>query len=464
MATSSKSTHPPKSLQKFAEDAAIEALDKLSTRLSSIFCCGGRLQPAQSGIRLHYEIDGNITKIIFPGADEAALAKLMSTSFVTSFGKANQQVSAYEIDPDKFMTSFYPCNAKILGEIESLMVPNGSRIRAELNKLNLCTGPGGHFKSARVDTPRSLDMFGSLVVCFPTQFSGGALVTRHGDQKVVYDWSSTPDDPLSEVCWAAYFSDVEHEFLPVTSGHRLTLTYSLYAEKEKLHSVPPGSPFHNYLQRAIGTPHFMREGGCLIFDCEHLYDFASLNDKEKLPHVLKGADSLIFSTANILNLRVTIKPISQGYDYTSLLPYFPCYSWRHYRVDEGSDEKFCDEFDVNVIVSARWQILLDAMDSEDDEPIVLPADSIKNFSGGICWSSQQMNPSLGWILYSYKQEFPVCQSAVILVEVPPWGDPPRTLAPDSDAQPPAEKKQKIEQEYRRLFDEDNEKLFCWKND
>ena len=36
----------------------------------------------------------------------------------------------------------------------------------------LYSGSGGHFKAA-VDTPRSGDMFGSLVVCLPTQFTGG---------------------------------------------------------------------------------------------------------------------------------------------------------------------------------------------------------------------------------------------------------------------------------------------------
>ena len=461
-------------------------------------------------------------KIVFPGADEAALAKLVSASSVASFGKGNH-CDAYEIDPDKFMTSFYPCNAKVLHEIESLMVPNRSCIRAELYKLNLYTGPGGYFKSTQVDAPRLTlagDMFGSLVVCLPTQFSGGALVTRYGDQEVVFDWSSTSNDPLREVCWAAYFSNVEHEILPVTSGHRLTLIYNLYVEQEKLHSVPPGSPFHNCLQRAVSTPQFMSNGGCLVFYCEHLYDFSSLNNKENLPHILKGDDHLIFSTAIMLNLRVTVKPISEGCgEYTSLLPYFPCSMWRHYRVDDWCDGEFCDKFDVKILQSTRWQMILDAIGSEDGQPIVIPADSIKDCSGGISWSAvfnlikapikttlemleeactdmgyleeidedllqevgvcqedipvildackqlectdQQKRTSLGWILYSYNQEIPVCQSAVILIEVPPWGDPPRTLA--SDDQQPAEKKQKIKQEYRSLFDEDNKMLYCWKN-
>lgn len=223
----------------------------------------------------------------------------------------------------------------------------------------------------------------------------------------------------------------------------------------------------------------------------------------------------------MLNLRVIIKPVSQ-YDYTSLLPYFPsCSTWRHYRVD-GRDGKFCNKYDVNFFQSLRWEMILDVIDSEND-PIVLPPDSIKNCDGGQSWSwsavfnliktpikttlemleeadadmgeleevdedslqeagvckedipiildackqlecsDQQKEPSLGCILYSYNQEFPVCQSAVILIKVLPSSDPPRTLTPDLDGQQPAEKKQKIKQEYQRLFDDDNKMLYCWKN-
>ena len=433
---------------------------------------------------------------------------------MATYDKGTKQVTdlsycdAYEIDPDKLMTSFYPCSTNILSEIESLMVPNRS-IRAELYKLNLYTGPGGHFKS-HIDTPRSGDMFGSLVVCLPIQFSGGALVTRYGNQEVIFDWSSLPDDPLSVVCWAAFFSNVEHEILPVTSGHCLTLTYNLYTMQERLHSVSPHSPFYDCLQRAVGTPHFMREGGCLIFHCEHLYAFGMLNEKEQLPHVLKGADYLIFSSAKMLNLRVTVKPIVEGDEYTSLLPYFPCSTGLHYI---PGDRTFCDEFDVDDLQSLQWDVILYSMHSQDD-PIVLPPDGIKICHGGPSWdtafnlirapiktivamledadtymsenslqkagvdkedipvildactqlecSEQQKYPSLGCILYSYKVEIEVCQYAVILVEVPPWGDSPRTLASDSDS-PVPEKKQKIEREYQHLFDEDNKKLYCWKN-
>ena len=520
MATSSKSI--PR-LQDSAEDATLKALGKLSKDLSSRFCCGGKLQPAQSEVCLNYEVDNEIMKVVFPGADEAALARLVRASSVASFGKGNEQVidpsyrDAYKIDPDKLTTSFCPCSTNILSEIETLMVPNRS-IRAELHKLNLYTGPRGHFKS-HVDTLRSGNMFGSLVICLPTQFSGGALVTRHGDQEVVFDWSSLPDYPMSEVCWAAFFSDVEHEILPVIAGHRLTLTYNLYAVQERLHSIPPGNPFYNCLQTAIGTPHFMRDGSCLAFCCEHLYAFSLLNEKELLPHVLKGVDYLIFSSAKLLDLRVTVKPVVEGtgYGYTTLLPYFPP------ETGTGGYENFDNSNyphlpDASAFERLKWDTMLDSMRiSSKDDPVLLAPGSVKIcgvepswnsvFSlikapikatpemleeadaciydesslkvAGVCEedipiildaydklqrSHWQKNPTLGMYTYYGNEEVSednVYQSAFILIEVPPWGSSPRTLASDSES-PGPEKKGKIERGYQRIFDDDNKNLYCWK--
>ena len=72
------------------------------------------------------------------------------------------------------------------------MMPNIQGVQAELYKLNIYNS-GGFFK-AHVDTPKSEQMFGSFVVCLPTQFSGGELVLRHHGCTVKFDWYS-PDNP-----------------------------------------------------------------------------------------------------------------------------------------------------------------------------------------------------------------------------------------------------------------------------
>jgi hypothetical protein len=55
-------------------------------------------------------------------------------------------------------------------EVRTLLQPGARKVKAELYKLNIY-GPGDFFKS-HVDTPRGPDMFGSLVICLPTDFTG----------------------------------------------------------------------------------------------------------------------------------------------------------------------------------------------------------------------------------------------------------------------------------------------------
>ncbi|RDX41915.1 hypothetical protein OH76DRAFT_174842 [Lentinus brumalis] len=92
------------------------------------------------------------------------------------------------------------------------------------------------FFKSRKDTPRAGNMFDSLVIVFPTPHKGGELVLRHESKTYTFDSSmllSLPD-MSSNVAFAAFFSDIDHEVLPVTSGHRVTITYNLYF-------APPGT-------------------------------------------------------------------------------------------------------------------------------------------------------------------------------------------------------------------------------
>ena len=50
---------------------------------------------------------------------------------------------------------------------------------------------------------------------------------RHQGREQVFDWSGAKG--RNSIQWAAFYSDCEHEVLEVLSGHRVTLTYNLYA-------------------------------------------------------------------------------------------------------------------------------------------------------------------------------------------------------------------------------------------
>ena len=335
----------PKSLQAIALARVVKSLGTQAKSIVSRFCCGGTLDSVDE-VKLAYEKSGDWSCVIFPGAENTSLQELLGVCSVASFGIGDKDVTdksyrdALKLDPNRFLTSFHPCGTKLLGELQNIMMPDmcsSKHVRADLYKLNIYSGPGGHFK-AHVDTPRSSEMFGSLVVCLPTQFTGGELVTHHKGQEIRFDWSSTPQCPMQKVSWAAFFSDVEHEVLPVTKGHRFTLTYNLYCVN-KLQGLPYTvtvipSPFYCELRAAVSNPHFMRDGGILGFCCQHQYIFTELNSSDDLPCLLKGADSIVYMAGKALGLSVRVKPVSNDDHY--ILPEFSDFT--AYDVeDEGYD-------------------------------------------------------------------------------------------------------------------------------
>ena len=215
---------------KITKTQIIQSLGKIGTER---FTCGGTV-PTTRIVQVNYlNKDGQWNGVTFPGLQDADFQKIVESSNVASFKDGEEIVTdksyidAYALEPEKFLTSFQLSDCGILGEVHDSLLPDVLNIKAELYKMNIYTAPTGCFK-AHFDNPRSGNMFGSLVVCLPSQFTGGSLLTRHHDQEVAYDWSSPTSDPVQHIQWAAFFSDVEHEVLPVTSGYRATLTYILY--------------------------------------------------------------------------------------------------------------------------------------------------------------------------------------------------------------------------------------------
>ena len=312
-------------LASAAEKIVVENLGDLAESLSCRFTCGGELTSTDK-IQLVYEnTTGELNKVVFPGASDVDIQQLLDACSVASFGRNDQLVTdinyrnSLKLDPDNFMTSFQVANTPIQFAAMTMM-PNVRSIQAEVYKLNIYSS-GGFFK-AHVDTLRSEQMFGSLVVCLPTQFSGGELVIRHHGRTVKFDWSSPPDNPRKTASWAVFFSDVEHEVLPVTEGHRITLTYNLYSktcetkaiEAISLHDTSINS-LYKELSAALRHPHFMRSGGVLGFVCQHKYTYTDLNSTSSLPHLLRGADKIVYSVARSLGLSVIVKPVIKECSY-----------------------------------------------------------------------------------------------------------------------------------------------------
>ena len=214
-----------------------------------------------------------------PDSTVPRLHQLVADCEVASFGKGQQDIidpeyrMAGKLDPERFESSFHPADFGIIESIEQILLPryvskNGNclplrKLSAELYKLNVYSGPSGLFQ-AHVDTPRSEDQIGSLVVCLPSPFEGGNLLVRHHGKEVSFEWSS---ESAQTIQWAAFYSDCEHEIKTVTEGHRITLTYNLYVTRPLGGSIPPNTtvspkslPVYSLLRDQLAEPGFMKDG------------------------------------------------------------------------------------------------------------------------------------------------------------------------------------------------------------
>ncbi len=177
-------------------------------------------------------------------------------------------------------------------------------------------GPGGFFK-AHVDTPRSNTMIGSLVVILPTDHEGGSLIIRHGGKEWTFD-SAQAVRSKSTLCasFVAFFSDVEHEVMTVTSGYRVTLTYNLYGkDTDAVSSLQVAtydkleSDIKEALVSLLKDPAFLPDGGALGFGLAHKYPFNVESSNLEKERYLKGIDAAIKSACGSLSLDTALKAI-----------------------------------------------------------------------------------------------------------------------------------------------------------
>ena len=95
------------------------------------------------------------------------------------------------------------------------------------------------------DTPRSEDMFGSLVCLLPSAHEGGNLLFRHRNYQFMFDGQALHQEALpASIAWVAFFGDVEIEVALVTSGHRISITFNLYFDSKFGGPVPQATSEH----------------------------------------------------------------------------------------------------------------------------------------------------------------------------------------------------------------------------
>ncbi|KAI1333093.1 hypothetical protein F5Y16DRAFT_407097 [Xylariaceae sp. FL0255] len=318
------------------QDELLDNLKSILAEQSHLFACGGEIPirdpkaPFLPGEKRESDpITIPSVKLSLPqvAGAEAELNRLLKHSQPATFGRGGQDVygesyrKALKMDTDAFCTTFDPYSVGIIDTVAPILLPSVSGslthrcVQAELYKLNVYSGPSGKFKP-HIDTPRSTSQFGSLVVCLPLEHEGGQLKVRHKGQEITFDWSASHDKPdRPKICWVAFYSDCEHEVLEVASGHRLTLTYNLYAVRGagQLTGVSPtlkpiDLPLFQELKGILSQDLFDGQGGTLGFWCSHIYTYNNPNETP-MPATLKGVDAVLWESFLALNLDTQIAPV-----------------------------------------------------------------------------------------------------------------------------------------------------------
>ncbi|KAK2764503.1 hypothetical protein FQN54_009198 [Arachnomyces sp. PD_36] len=181
-------------------------------------------QPLNPGI----EIEG-LGRVGLPLSkrDAETIAKL---SHQAPFGMGSETIvdldvrKTWELNPNQFKTA-NPSWVQALEEIvENVKTELGvnSEVEAQPHKM-LLYGEGAMFKPHK-DSEKAPGMFGTLVICLPSEHEGGQVHLTHGSKEIIFDTAKSSRFDASYLAW---YADITHEIKPVTSGYRFVLTYNL---------------------------------------------------------------------------------------------------------------------------------------------------------------------------------------------------------------------------------------------
>ncbi|MGH2928721.1 MAG: 2OG-Fe(II) oxygenase, partial [Solirubrobacteraceae bacterium] len=109
-----------------------------------------------------------------------------------------------------------------------------SRLEAQLHSMLVYAR--GQFFLPHQDSEKDDEMVATMVVTLPSQFTGGSLVVSHEGERASYRGSK------AALSFVAFYADCRHQVKPVTSGHRIVLTYNLLLRQDSGAADLPDAP------------------------------------------------------------------------------------------------------------------------------------------------------------------------------------------------------------------------------
>ena len=329
------------------------------------------------------DVDG-VGTLSFP-VPEAQIAAIVRQAERAPYGRGEQTIidtsvrKVWQIAPGKVRIggkSWAANFESMLAKVSAGLGCGGVTVSAELYKL-LVYEQEGFFLPHR-DTEKTGGMFGTLVVTLPSAHRGGELRIRHAGREVTVETSAAE---FSELSYAAFYADCEHEALPVRAGNRICLVYNLVQKRGKGRGRTLKAPEYEseiaeiaaILERSL---HAADAPAKIVWLLEHQYSPAGLSFS-----VLKAADAakagVLVQAAARAQCAAHLGIVHIG-EFGAAEPDYDAYSygsrWNRYEDDEddedgeeGEDEEVDDEGEsfTAVTVDDTWRYIDEWRDTGD---------------------------------------------------------------------------------------------------
>ncbi|MEW6304950.1 MAG: 2OG-Fe(II) oxygenase [Verrucomicrobiota bacterium] len=312
------------------------------------------------------EVD-DVGTLSFPVPD-TQIQQLVQHATRAPYGRGEQTIldesvrKVWQLPPERVRIGSKSWAANFDGILKQVVAGlgcEGMSVSAELYKL-LVYDTGGFFLVHR-DTEKAEGMFGTLVIVLPSAHRGGELVIRHAGREATVDMSG---EETSEVKFAAFYADCEHEVRPITEGNRLCLVYNLIQQRDTRtkDQTLEAPDYRRQMTAAVKLleTHFSRPGAPakIAWLLEHQYSpdgltFAGLKsvDAARIRLLVQAAERAgCAAHLGIVHIEESGSANPTYYEYRPR-------RWRRYRDDDEEDEETGDTSSDNfeIIEVCDWR-------------------------------------------------------------------------------------------------------------
>ncbi|MCC6812236.1 MAG: 2OG-Fe(II) oxygenase [Deltaproteobacteria bacterium] len=338
------------------------------------FCVSGAFEAPL----LHVEVDP-IGVLAFP-LQEVQARQLIEVAELAPYGRGADTIvdtavrNAWQVSPSRVRlkgTAWQQAEARILSAVKRGLGCDDARVEMQFYKL-LLYQVGSFFVSHR-DSEKVDGMFATVVVVLPSLYRGGELIVSHAGRQVSMTLGG---DELSELSFAAFYADCQHELRPITGGYRLALVFNLVRSGPDRITAPDYRPQIGSAERLLRAWSASDDGPTkLVYPLAHQYSQAGLSASD-----LKGEDaavtSVLLEAARRSDCEASLGIVSLVESGSAELagPYYPRRSRRWWGPREAT-EMIGSEYEVIEILERIQQI--EHWRSLDDRPVdfgVIPFD------------------------------------------------------------------------------------------